>query len=104
MLAFRICSYLPGYVAERPTLDRVSETIEKLMEDVRGEMIKPIGVRRALVRFNDPIPLDDYIGKGKRGRQAIRDLTATCETSVQNGIDILNKANPHPGGKLWDKV
>jgi 1-acyl-sn-glycerol-3-phosphate acyltransferase len=104
MLAFRICSYLPDYVAERPTLDRVSETIEKLGEDVRGTMIEPIALRRGLVRFNHPIPLDDYIGKGKRGRQAISDLTAACEASVQKGVDELNNTNPHPGGKLWGEV
>ena len=104
MLAFRICSYLPDYVAERPTLDRVSETIEKLAEDVRGAMIEPIGLRRGLVRFNDPIPLDEYIAKGKRGRQAIRDLTTACEASVQHGVDELNAQNPCTGGKLWDQV
>ncbi len=104
MLAFRIVSYLPGYVAESPTLDRISETIEKLAEDVRREMIEPIATRRALVRFNEPIPLDRYIGEGKRGRAAIRELTADSEAAVQRGLDELNDANPHPGGKPWDGV
>ncbi len=104
MLAFRICSYQPDYVAERPTLDRVSEIAEKLAEDVRGSMIEPIASRRGFVRFNDPIPLDDFIEKGKRGRQAIRELTAMCEASAQSGVDDLNEANPHAGGRLWDGV
>jgi 1-acyl-sn-glycerol-3-phosphate acyltransferase len=104
MLAFRVCSYLPDYVAEHPTLDRVSETIEKLAEDVRGAMIEPIALRRGFVRFNDPIPLDEFIAKGRRGKQAIRDLTATCEASVQDGVDELNAQNPHAGGKLWDEA
>lgn len=101
MLAFRIASYLPDYVAEKPTLDRVSETVEKIAEDVRREMIDPIGVRRALVRFNEPILLNDYIAKGKRGKQAIRELTADCEKSVQDGLDHLNANNSHVGGKPW---
>lgn len=104
MLAFRIVSYLPDYVAENPTLDRISETIEKIAEDVHREMIEPIGVRRAVVRFNQPIPLDTYIAKGKRGRQAIRELTADCEGSVQEGLDSLNNINTHPGGKPWHEV
>jgi 1-acyl-sn-glycerol-3-phosphate acyltransferase len=104
MLAFRIASYLPDYVAERASVDRVGETIEKLAEDVRGTMIEPVGLRRGFVRFNHPIPLDDYIGEGKRGRQAIRDLTAACEASVQNGVDELNAQNPCTGGKLWGEV
>lgn len=104
MLAFRITSYLPGYLAERPTLDRISETTEKLAEDVRREMIEPSATRRAMVRFNEPIALDGYIGEGKRGRAAIRELTADCEASVQRGLDELNDTNPHPGGRLWDEV
>lgn len=104
MLAFRITSYLPDYIAEKPTLDRVGETIEKIAEDVHRRMIDPIGTRRAFVRFNDPICLDNYIGEGKRGKQAIRDLTAACEASVQKGLDELNNANTHPGGRLWDAI
>jgi 1-acyl-sn-glycerol-3-phosphate acyltransferase len=101
MLAYRITSYLTDYVADRPTLDRVSETIEKIAEDVRRDIIEPIGVRRAYVRFNEPIPLDPYIAEGKRGRQAIRELTADCETSVQQGLEELNARNPHPGSVLY---
>jgi len=104
MLAFRIVSYLPDYVAQNPTLDRVSETIEKLAEDVRGEMTEPIAPRRALVRFNEPVPLASYIGAGKRGRAAIRELTADCEAPVQRGLDKLNTTNSHAGGTLWDEV
>ncbi len=104
MLAFRIASYEPDYVAEKPTLDRVGETIEKLTEDLTHKMIAPFAGRQAYARFNEPILLDDYIGKDKRGREAIRDLTAACETSVQSGLDAINADNPHPGGKLWDEL
>lgn len=104
MLAFRIASYLPDYVAEKPTLDRISETAEKIAEDVRRKMIEPVARRKAYVRFNAPMLLDDYIGKDKRGRAAIRDLTADAEASVQAGLDEINADNPHPGGKLWDEL
>lgn len=104
MLAFRIASYLPDYVAEQPTLDRVGETVEKLAEDVQRKMIDPIGPRRALVHFNDPICLDDYIGEGRRGKQAIRDLTAACEASVQLGLDEINARNECVGGRLYEEV
>ena len=104
MLAFRIASYLPDYVSENPTLDRIGETIEKLAEDLKHQMIDPFAGRRAYVRFNQPIPLADYIGKEKRGREAIRDLTAACESSVQSGLDEINANNPLTGGKPWDQV
>ncbi len=104
MLAFRITSYLPDYVAEKPTLDRVGETIEKLAEDVRRKMIDPIAPRRALVHFNDPISLNDYLGEGKRGKQAIRDLTAACEAAVQSGLNELNASNEYPGGEVYEDL
>jgi 1-acyl-sn-glycerol-3-phosphate acyltransferase len=101
MLAFRITSYMPDYIAEKPTLDRVSETIEKIAEDVHRRMIDPIAPRCAFVRFNNPICLDNYIGEGKRGKQAIRELTAACEASVQKGLDEINAGNGYPGGKMY---
>ena len=104
MLAFRIASYLPDYIAKKPTLDRVSETIEKIIEDVRSEMIEPFAPRRAFVHFNTPIPLNTYIAEGKRSKQAIRELTEACEDSVQDGLNELNARNDHPGGKLYEEL
>ena len=104
MLAFRIASYQPDYIAARPTLDRVSETVEKITEDVHTRMPDPFAVRRALVRFNPPLPLDTYLAEGKRSRQAVRELTEACETSVQNGVNELNELNEYSGGMLYEEV
>ena len=101
MLALRLASYSDSYAASHPTLDRVEETSEKLAEDLHRKMMRPLAERAAYVRFNEPIPLCEFVAEKRAGRKQVRDLTARCESAVQQGIDLLNEANPHPGGVLW---
>ncbi|MEO1237631.1 MAG: lysophospholipid acyltransferase family protein [Planctomycetota bacterium] len=101
MLAFRIASYPLEYVAEKPTLDRVGETVEKLEEDLLTRLPPPFAERHAYVRFNEPIDLGPYLEGGTKLRLAVRKLTADAERSVQSGLDRLNHDNPHPGGRDW---
>ena len=102
MLALRLASYSDSYAASHPTLDRVEETSEKLAEDLHRKMMPPIADRAAYIRFNEPIPLCEFVAEKRPGRRQVRGLTARCESAVQQGIDLLNQANPHPGGELWD--
>jgi hypothetical protein len=102
MLALRLASYSDRYAASRPTLDRVEETSEKLAEDLYREMMPPLADRAAYVRFNEPIPLCEFVAETRPGRKQVRGLTARCESAVQQGVDLLNQANPHPGGRLWE--
>eukprot|EP00752_Nemacystus_decipiens_P016577 g14817.t1 len=102
MLALRLASYSDSYAASNPTLDRIEETSEKLAEDIHRVMMPPSADRAAYVRFNEPIPLCDCVAEKRAGRKQVRDLTARCESAVQRGIDLLNEANPHPGGEAWD--
>jgi len=102
MLAFRIVSYSGAYVAEKPTVDRLAETTEKLIEDVERRMIAPFGDRRALVRFSDPIDLRPYLAGDAKLRVAVRSLTADLESAVQRGLDALNAANNAAGAELWE--
>ena len=101
MLALRLASYSDRYAASHPTLDRIEETSEKLAEDLYREMMPPTADRAAFVRFNEPIPLCDFVAEKRAGRQQVRELTARCEAAVQQGVDLLNQANPHPGGQPW---
>ncbi|NJN36535.1 MAG: hypothetical protein HC794_05085 [Nitrospiraceae bacterium] len=101
MLAFRIASYPEHYAAQNPTVDRISETVEKLEEDLLTRMPPPFADRQATVRFNTPIDLRDYLAKGQKLRESLRQLTADTEGSVQRGLDAINRQNPHPGGQPW---
>ena len=101
MLAYRILTYTPGYVADHPTLDRFAETVEKLAEDLHSTEQPALAPRAAVVRFNAPIDvralLDARRGKSK---QAIGDLTTQIESAIQLGLDDLAARNPHPGGSI----
>ncbi|MEM6258103.1 MAG: lysophospholipid acyltransferase family protein [Planctomycetota bacterium] len=102
MLALRLASYSDSYAASNPTLDRIEETSEKLAEDIHRAMMPPSADRAAYIRFNEPIPLCGYVAKKRAGRKQVRDLTARCESAVQNGVDLLNEANPSAGGEIWE--
>jgi 1-acyl-sn-glycerol-3-phosphate acyltransferase len=102
MLAFRIASYRGDYVQSRPTVDRFAETVEKLAEDVFSAAQPPLGPRRAFVHFSAPIDTAEYLDSfRKKARVAVQDLSARLERTVQAGVDGLNAANPHPGGRPW---
>lgn len=103
MLAFRIASYSGQYVAARPTIDRFSETLEKLAEDLYGRMMDPFAPRHAFVRFNEPIELGPYLDRSdKKIRAAVRNLTPNIEQAVQRELDELNEQNRYPGAMLWE--
>jgi len=101
MLAWRILSYRPDYVASRPTLDRYAETVEKLAEDTFRKEMPPLGPRQAWARFGQPINVTDRLEAFGRGaRQAMAALTAEAEAAVQQGVDAINAENTMPGGRL----
>ena len=102
MLALRLVSYSGSYVADRPTIDRIAETAEKILEDLSRSMLPPAGPRAVVVRFGTPIGLTQYLRNGKAGRQAVGEVTGLAEQAVQDGLDAINAENPHPGGSLWD--
>ena len=102
ILAFRILSYSGQYLEENPTLDRFGETVEKLLEDLYSEAQAPYGVRHAYVYFSEPVNLADHLGLfNSKPRETLQGLTQTFENSVQTGLDILNRNNPHPGGQRF---
>jgi 1-acyl-sn-glycerol-3-phosphate acyltransferase len=103
MLAFRIASYAPDYMASRPTVDRVCETIEKIWEDLFRVMLPPQGDRHVVVQIGTPIAVDDRY-TGLKTRQAVAALTGDIERSVQAGLDGINELNAREGGKMWGDV
>lgn len=99
MTAMRILSY-PGRYLDHPTLDRFAETAEKLTEDIFSRMGEPYAPRHAYVRIDEPVRLSEFIEQHPgRPKDVIRTLTRYCESRVQAGIDVINEANPHPGGE-----
>ena len=95
ILAMRILSYSSDYLSESPTLDRHSETLEKLREDLAEEILPPIGNRKAFVQFGEPIDLSKYLDM--KSREALPELTQKFEAAVQSGIEDINAGNDLPG-------
>ncbi len=100
MLAFRIASYSGNYVAEKATVDRVAETIEKLDEDMHGKWPRPWADRAAQVRFGEPIDVRGYLGE-KRSRDAVMKLTRDVEAAVQAGLDAIHARLDSAGSAGW---
>lgn len=104
ILALRILGYGTPYVAQHPTLDRYAETVEKLSEDLYGRWDPPMAPREAIIRIGEPVALPawlEQVESGGKSRGAVNALTAAMESAVQSGLDELNRANPHEGGRLF---
>jgi len=80
----QLLSYPGDYVAQRPSLERIAETLDKFEEDVLGASTATIrGTRKAIVTFGEPIPLEK-----QRDRKATGPgLTQKLEERVQALLD-----------------
>jgi len=103
MLAWRIASYSGDYVAGRPSIDRVAETVEKLEEDVFSRFVRPLAKRRAAVQFGEPLDLTEAVSAGRKLRNLMGELTHRAEAGVQRGLDDLNARNEELGARLWSE-
>ncbi len=80
-LALQAYSYPGNYVTEKPSVERMAETIEKLEEDLDG-YARPKGRRRARVLFGEPIDLS-AVSPGGRPRVVAEQVTDRLETAIQ---------------------
>lgn len=79
----QLFSYPGDYVSERPTIERMAETVDKFEEDFLGAVSCSVrGKRRAQVSFGEPITVYQA---GKR--DSARTLTQTLERRVQAMLD-----------------
>ena len=79
-LALQLYAYPGDYVGERPTPERMTETVEKFAEDVLN-VTRPIGMRRAVVTFGDPIDVKALAGAAGP-RQLAAELTGRLESEI----------------------
>jgi 1-acyl-sn-glycerol-3-phosphate acyltransferase len=80
-LALQAYSYPGNYITEKPNIERMAETIEKLEEDLDG-FAKPKGRRRARVVFGQPIDLSQACGSG-RPRVIAAEVTDRLEAAIR---------------------
>jgi 1-acyl-sn-glycerol-3-phosphate acyltransferase len=83
-LVIQLFSYPGDYVEERPTVERMAETLDKFEEDVLGVFSASIrGPRRAIDSFGTPIE----VASERKNKSAAPDLTCALESAVQQELD-----------------
>jgi 1-acyl-sn-glycerol-3-phosphate acyltransferase len=83
----QLFSYPGNYVAERLSIERIAETLDKFEEDVLKADYPGIrGTRRAVVRFGEPIP----VPKEREAKAGVEQWTDLVETRVQGLLDEIN--------------
>ena len=83
-LVVQVFSYPGNYVAERPSVERMAETLDKFEEDVlRRDTATIRGTRKATVTFGEPITVEP--GREKKVNAA--ELTRLLERQVQGLLD-----------------
>jgi hypothetical protein len=79
-LVLQLYSYPGDYLTEKPSLERMAETVEKFEEDIYGAA-RPKGRRQARVRLGEPIDLKP-VAAGQ-ARTAAHDVTVRLEEAIQ---------------------
>jgi 1-acyl-sn-glycerol-3-phosphate acyltransferase len=82
-LALQLFSYPGNYLAEKPTSERLAETLSQLMEDTSGKPLRPPGDRAAKVIFGKPINLKDRMSVG-RARALAGEITDELEERIRD--------------------
>jgi 1-acyl-sn-glycerol-3-phosphate acyltransferase len=80
-LVLQLYSYPGDYVSEKPSIERMAETIEKFEEDLTG-FARPKGKRDARVVFGEPIDLKLAAAAG-RPRTVAADVTDKLEAAIK---------------------
>lgn len=87
----QLFSYPGDYVVQRPTIERIAETLDKAEEDVlRADFPGIRGSRRAVVRFGEPIP----VPKDRDANCTVEKWTDLVESRVQSLLDEINASSP----------
>lgn len=94
--AARSVSFADDYVLNRPTPERMAETLTKLEREIRGRYVELPKVRRsAAVTVGEPIDVRGYLAaydaRGTRKETILR-LTRDLQTGIQTMIDAANAA------------
>jgi 1-acyl-sn-glycerol-3-phosphate acyltransferase len=80
-LVMQLYSYPGDYVLEKPTIERMAETIEKFEEDIFEGVVRPKGERAARVILGAPLDVSAETA-GKRPRTAAGELTGKLERAI----------------------
>jgi hypothetical protein len=84
----QLFSYPGSYVASKPTIERMAETLDKFEEDVLTRHKADIrGTRKAIVSFGEPVKVELASDK----KNGVHALTEILEAGVQRLLDDINR-------------
>jgi 1-acyl-sn-glycerol-3-phosphate acyltransferase len=85
-VAVQLYSYPGQYLLERPTRNRIAETLVKLHEDVLGEA-PVLGKRAVSITFAEPIDMSDWLDAyEKDARGTVADVTGMLEARIGEAL------------------
>ena len=87
----QLYSYPGDYVAEKPVIERIAETLDKFEEDVLHATYPAVrGDRHVVVKFGAPITVPN----GREGKPSVAEWTDKLEQQVQRLLDEINDQPP----------
>jgi 1-acyl-sn-glycerol-3-phosphate acyltransferase len=90
----QLYSYPGDYLIQKPSVERIAETIDKFEEDVLGAPYPSVhGPKSVTIEFAPPI----RIPKGKENKLSAADLTKQMQFEVQRMLDELNEHHDFKG-------
>jgi hypothetical protein len=85
-LVMQLFSYPADYLAGKPSLERLAETVDKLEEDILHVRTASLrGTRRAILSFGEPVLAEPNAARG-----SALAITRALEGRVQNLLDDMN--------------
>jgi 1-acyl-sn-glycerol-3-phosphate acyltransferase len=81
-LALQLASYPGNYLRDKPSQERIAETLQQIEEDMVNSKLRPVGRRKAKVMFGEPIDLKAKMGTG-RTRTLAGDVTDELEDRMR---------------------
>ena len=91
-MVVQLFSYPGDYITERPTVERLAETVDKFEEDVLGyHMARGRGERSAVFQVGEPVDVGQFAAGAAQPRRAAGPLTEALERSVQAMLDEFNR-------------
>ena len=93
-LCARSVAFHDDYLAEKPTPERMAETLTKLEREVLGKQIRsPLAKRRAIVRIAPPLDIQEYLARQKAGvstDEVIEAIVVRLHDTLQATLDEIS--------------
>ncbi len=100
-LCARSVAFRDDYLAEKPTPERMAETLTKLEREILGKQIRsPLGKRRAIVRIAPPLDIREFLAKDKRGTsldEVIEAIVIRLHDTLQSTLDAIAREEREDG-------